>query len=107
MQNIKFKILGTGYNQYYQAKVKIYNNNCLIKEGITYNGIIYFCLEKNKTYKVVITLYNSKSISTIYTNKNIFVFSLCNCIKNRLLTFLLTDSNYMNLPIEKGELIFG
>ena len=105
---ITIKVLGTGINSFYQAKVQIYYNNTLIKEGMTYNGIITFCLDNNNAYKVVTTLNGNKNVTIIYNNTNYYVINNCMIRNNseRIITFLLTDYNY-NLPIMKGELTFG
>lgn len=108
MQKIVFNILGV-YSQFYQANVKIFHNNKLIKEGFTCNGKITFCLEKNCGYKVIVTVCNKKVVRSIYTSINYFNINIndnCN-VRNRIITFLLTDLNYYNLPIEKGEIIIG
>ena len=105
---ITIRVLGTGINDFYQAKVQIYYNDSLINEGTTYNGIITFCLDKNKVYKIVTILNNNKKVTNIYNNTDYYVINNCivrNNSNERIITFLLTDYNY-NLPIMKGELTF-
>ena len=109
MQNTTFNLLGVGYSNFYQAKVQIYHQNCLIDEGFTHNGKITFCLEKNKAYKVISTLLNKRVVTIIYVNNNNYTINLneYNNNRKRVITFLLTDFYYENLKIEKGELTFG
>ena len=113
MKYVTLRFIGVGYNNFYQAKVKVYDNNgCLIVSGTTYNGTITFCLRKNYMYNVEGTLFNERINKYFYINNNnnyYFVFNHAYMKKNipsqNIITFLLTDSNYNNLPIAKGEII--
>ena len=110
MNQIKIKFLGLGYNEFYQANVEIYDDNaCLVYEGLTYNSIIEICLKKNKIYRLKAISSNEKINVYFYVSSvdtYIFAFnrSKLNMIKDRIITFLLTDYHYDNLPIGKGEL---
>lgn len=113
--NIKtiLKFIGTGIEDNYQACVNIYDNNNLLYERRTYNGKVIIDLRENKLYKIVATSINEIINTSIYVTKNnckyIFKYNrsiLQNYYSSdlRTITFLLTDANYNNLPIEKGEL---
>lgn len=113
--NIKtiLKFIGTGIEDNYQACVNIYDNNNLLYERRTYNGKVIIDLRENKLYKMVATSINEIINTSIYVTKNnckyIFKYNrsiLQNYYSSdlRTITFLLTDANYNNLPIEKGEL---
>lgn len=105
--NIKIlKFIGTGYNNNYQAKIKIYNNNKKIFEGITYNGIIKVDLEENKIYKIEAYFLNEKICTNIYVTKECkytFIFTSALINNTRTITISLVDL-YYNLPIERGEI---
>ena len=106
----KIKFLGLGYNDYYQANIKIYDlNNKLIYEGKTYNSEIIIHLKKNKLYKLNATsLCETIKVCFYVSNIDEYVFAFdrvkININSMRNITFLLTDYYYNNLPIEKGEL---
>lgn len=105
--NINLIFIGTGYNDRFQAYIKIYDiNNNLIYEGYTYNGCINICLNKNNYYKIIATLDNDILNGVIYTNQTIykFIFNRSYISIPNITTFILTDYNYNNLPIEKGEI---
>lgn len=105
MKEIKF--LGLGYNEFYQAKIKICDlNNNKIFEGKTYNGKIKICLKENNIYKLKAVSLNEKINTYFYVSKKdiyVFAFDRTKIPINRIITFLLTDY-YYNLPIGKGEL---
>lgn len=115
LKRIKLKFAGLGYQNYCQAKVSLYDSNgCFIGCGTTYNGNISFCVKEKCFYKVVANSCGETISSCFYVNNcnsYFFAFSrayICNRInRTRNITFLLTDSNYLNLPIEKGEIIVG
>lgn len=101
--NIKtLRFIGTGYNNYYQAHIKIFNNDELIYEGITYNGRINICLKEELIYKIEAYLFN-KETYYIYINKNNIYTLILNHALYKTITILLVDY-YYNLPIEKGEI---
>jgi len=102
--NIKIlRFIGTGYNNNYQAKIKIYSNNKKIFEGITYNGIIKLDL-KEGIYKIEAYFLNEKICRNIYiTKKCKYTFIFTHALVNRTITISLVDL-YYNLPIERGEM---
>ena len=107
MKKIKIKFYGLGYNDKYQAYLKIYDNkDNLIFEGKTYNSEIDVLLKPCLLYKMSIKTYNENFKIYFYTNQDEFAIFLMNNIINisRTITFLLTDY-YYNLPIERGDLI--
>lgn len=112
MKKIILKFLGLGYNDVFQAKVKIYNDKkqC-IKSGKTYNGKISVFLEENQVYTLVAISKNEVINKRFYIDKNQYTYcfyfprSIVN--NNNIITFRLTDFYYKDLPIEKGEMIFG
>ena len=104
--NINMIFIGTGYKDIYQAYIKIYDiNNNLITECYTYNGCINICLNKNSYYKIIARLDNDILNGVIYTNQTLYKFIFNRSYISNITTFILTDYNYYNLPIEKGELI--
>ena len=109
MRKVKIKFNGLGYNKHYQADVFIYENGNLIFDGKTFNGKINICLKNKKCYKIEASFFNEKIVKYIYIKD-------CDCyflnfhhsilyINSNLITFLLTDYHYDNLPIERGEII--
>lgn len=107
---IQLRFIGTGINDLYQARVKIYDtNHNLIKDATTYNGIIRFKALKNSVYLISVRFLNTKRIIPLYIkNKCTYEIILCNNYLNNSnpITFLLTDANYLDLPIMKGEIIY-
>lgn len=100
---------GLGYKNINQANILIYNKNNLVCSDRTYNGRLKVCLKTNNIYKIYVeSKYENKSysvyISTYYSKYTLPLNSsyICN---NKSVTFLLTDLNYDNLPIEKGMII--
>lgn len=105
--NVILKFLGTGCNYCHQAKVKIYDDNNIIYNCFSYNGKIKANLKKGNVYKVEASLHNYKLVTSIFVcNQDIFIFNL-NQNDIRTITFQLTDYNYNNLPIMKGEIMLG
>ena len=107
MNEITLIFIGTGYKERYQSYIEIYDlNNKLIYEGYTYNGCISICLKNNTYYKIKAILDNDILNGVIYTNQTIYKFIFNRSyIPINITTFIVTDYNYNNLPIEKGELI--
>ena len=105
MKKIKLIFIGLGYNNYNQACINIYDcNNKLIYKGITYNNEIELCLEECDVYKIVAISNSIKLVTSFFVNNNSrYIFNLN--INNNPITFILTDLNYKNLPIERGELL--
>ena len=102
---INIKFIGLGYKDKYQANVKIYSNNKLIYDCITYNGELYIDVIPNTIYKIDATFYNERITNYIITNRCKYLFIFNHILYNRrTITFLLKDY-YYNLPIEKGEMI--
>ena len=109
IKNIIFRFIGTGYQDKYQPHIKIYNlnNRCLFK-GRTYNGKINVCLNTNKYYLIEAKLCSNIIKKVVYVNdyQQTYIFIFNNAIiKHNLVTFLLTDQYYDDLPIEKGKVI--
>ena len=111
MKKIKLKFIGLGLKNKYQAHIIIYDNNSnIIYDGDTYNGFIIVTLNTKTAYIIKATSLGDYIYSIFYVDnenceyKFIFSRSIYNT-NNNIITFLLTDYNYRNLPIEKGELI--
>ncbi len=88
--------------------IKIFDeNDNLLYEKETNNGMIKVYLKRNKGYKLIVRNGNQILMTSFYVDCiNKFVFSL-NSIVNNSVTFLLTDYYYDNLPIMKGEILLG
>ena len=106
MKNVKLKFYGLGYNEYFQATICIYDDNKLIYDGQTYNGLLCICLGQNKKYKIIAKSLNEALIRYIYVDNidNYYFFFNRSLINTMPITFTLKDY-YYNLPIERGELI--
>ena len=104
MKNIKIIIIGSGYCNIYQPNIKIYKEKELIYDGYTYNGELELCLEENSVYKLIGTLNNRIIKIAFYVDKNINKY-IFNFFSIKRIIFLLTDFNYKNLPIKKGEIL--
>ena len=105
--NIKIlRFIGAGYNNTYQVKIKIYHNNELIFEGITYNGKIEVDLREKNIYIIEATMINERIKTYLYVTKRcIYTFVFPHVLYNntRTITISLVDL-YYNLPIERGEI---
>ena len=98
IKNIFIKINGLSCRDL----ISIYDGCSLIYKNY-YNGLINICLDKNKVYKIVInTSLRTFIYSFIASCHDRITFNIPN---NNIITFRLTDSNYLNLPIERGELL--
>ena len=105
--NINIKFLNVGYNNYYQVKVKIFDeNNNIVFEGITYNGCIDICLIPYKKYIIKAKFLNEEINQCFYVYNHNYIFYFSNIYRRRTITFLLKDY-YYNLPIEKGVIILA
>ncbi len=114
MQNIILRFYGLGYDNINQANVLIYDkNNCLIVNKKTYNNKLNLCLKTNQKYKLIAKS-NFGTINTYfyvnnYLNTYSFIFNYAlinqNYKRSSIITFLLTDYYYNNLPIERGNLL--
>ena len=106
---IELKFFGLGINNNNQANVLIYDDlGNLIYDGQTYNGSLYICLNKNKAYRLIASICNEIIDTYFYVNNykyNFYFNRSLLYLNNNSITLLLTDYNYKNLPIEKGELI--
>lgn len=114
-ENVQIKCYIDGCLDIVKCEVKIYDsNNNLFCEGKTNEfGIFNFIPTKGSIYKIVIKpikncLYPYKICKIYYSNnitKNIpFIFFKYIPKFHHFITFKLTDENYKNLPIEKGEI---
>lgn len=108
MKNVKIIINGLGYKNINQSYILVYDyNDKLIYKCKSYNGIINVCLKEKCIYKLIICslgitkyfyLSSNQSNIVIYTNY------IVNNINNNIRFFTLTDKNYENLKIERGEI---
>ena len=108
MKQVYLKFIGTGYKSNYQADVVITDNNKVVCKSKTYNGLLKVSLCLNKVYLIKASClgYTIKAIVIINDNDTYyFVFPYSYINNSKVFTFLLTDQNYKNLPIEKGELL--
>lgn len=109
MKNICLNFFGLGINDKIQAYIKIIDKDCeVIYEGFTYNAKLSVCVEINYAYQLIAISNNEVINLRFYVNKyrdNYYFYFPRSIIKNRIITFQLTDSFYKNLPIEKGEII--
>ena len=108
MKNVTIRLLGVG-NSIFQPEVVIYDDSgCIVYSGCAYNGMVHVMLCCNKCYKVVVKSCLAQCITIIYIGKpTVYSINLNSCcqINRRIITFLLSDENYSNLPIEKGQVI--
>ena len=110
MKKINLIFPGLGYRDINQASIYVYdkNGNLLLNKK-SYNGRIEICLDTKQIY-IVKAISNYETVNaSIYVNSfdnyNIAFPSsyVCNNSNDdNTITFLLTDFNYDNLPIEKG-----
>lgn len=113
LEKINLIFPGLGYSNINQALIYIYDNDGnLLHETNTYNGRISICLKEKRIYKIKAVSQYERLNNVIYINNNenyILPFSssyVCSNVNNdNTITFLLTDLNYANLPIEKGTII--
>lgn len=102
--NIKtLRFIGTGYNNNYQAQIKIYHKNILIFEGKTYNGKINVCLKESLVYRIEV-YFLKKQTYYLYISKNKTYTLILDNALYKTITISLVDF-YYNLPIERGEII--
>lgn len=108
MKNIKFKFIDAGINNSFQYDVKLFDiNDNLLYENATYNGEICFNLNEYCCYKIYAKSIKGTICKSIYISPYRSTIFLWNeILKNnpKLITFILTDANYNNLPIMKGEI---
>lgn len=106
MDNYLMKFIGLGYLNKCQACVSIYDiyGNLVLKK-MTYNGEISVCLKSNNLYYLCAKSLNNNIRTTFYTEKRKYKFYFPRSIYiEEVYTFLLTDSFYKGLNIEKGEI---
>ena len=111
MKRIVLNFIGTGVHNKCQACVNIYDTcGNLLCSNKTYNGKLTLYLKEDRVYRLIATSCNDvidlnlyidkyKSMYTFIFSRAIFTNSL------RTITFLLTDANYNDLPIEEGKMI--
>ena len=101
---VEINCLGTGYKNYNQAYIKIYNKcNKLIRSQKTFNGRVSIFLNKDEYYKIYSSLNNTTKFVYFKVNNNKLNISFYNnyISYNHNITLYLTDY-YYNMPIEKG-----
>ena len=109
LRNVNIRILGTGINDSYQACVRICDScGNKIYEGLTYNGYVCVKLKTCRGYCILISGcgFNKREVFYVDTYTQCYTFNpyeIDTPIENNV-TFLLTDFNYINLPIMKGEI---
>ena len=113
MKEIIIKFNGLGYDNINQAQVFIYDlyNNHIL-EKTTFNSFLKVNLKEKCFYKIIAKSSYEIIKKTIYISQNIILLTFSNSLINNnsrlnFITFSLTDSNYPNLPIKKGTMIFG
>lgn len=102
MKSIILKFInGRGINLH----VKIFDKNKCILSCITDDGKTDVKLRVKHKYLLVVNscFYNFSIYFYVDNKNNKYIFPLS---YSRIITFYLRDSNYLNLPIRKGEIIF-
>ena len=106
--NICLKFFGLGIKDILQADVVIMRDNCVVFEGVTYNGCVCVCLDTCCVYKLY-ACSNGEEINIYFyvdNKRDCYYFYFPRSIySNRVITFLLMDFNYPDLLIERGNLI--
>ena len=110
MKRINLYFLGLGYYCINQANVCIYDKSGrLVRNLKSYNGKVSTCLCEGCYYLVAKskceTINKVLDVNCLNDNYTFIFRSAYMDINPRLATFILTDRNYDNLPIEKGNLI--
>ena len=108
MKHVTIKLLGVG-NFLYQPEVCIYDEyGSLAYSGYAYNGMVQVSLCCNRCYRIIAKCCLAQTTAVIYIGRNdIYGINMNTCCQNEenIITFTLSDANYSNLPIEKGEVI--
>jgi len=110
MKNIKLKFIDAGINDSFQYDIKVFDiNDKLLYEGTTYNGEICLMLTVNHCYKVFAKSCNHTICKSIYisSSRNTILLWSEKYKIIKPVTFILTDANYNNLCISKGEIILN
>lgn len=93
-----------------QSEILIYNsNNRLIYKSRTNNGRVNVCLREKEIYKITICSKNMTKLFYLNSGCSFIMFYVNYCFNNnsentRVRTFLLTDRNYKDLRIERGDI---
>lgn len=106
MKDIMIHINGLCLYDNLEANVSIFNSSCeSIYEGKTRNGSICVSIEVKNIYLISVSSPRGRFQVAFYVDckRNCYCFSYP---INHIITFQLTDANYDNLPIERGEIIF-
>ena len=105
MKKIQLLFYGLGYYNINQATVRIVKEKEPIWIGETYSGRVTICLEEEQAYTLIATSNRKRIQLVFYVDKKRKKYYFFFPIITYSITFHLTDSNYQNLPIEKGEII--
>lgn len=92
------------FEEAYPLYIKIYNpDNKLIYDNIVNNGKLLLYLNECLAYRIIVISPVVILKTSFYVNHcNKYYFKMNNNSLERTITFLLTDANYNNLPIERG-----
>ena len=106
MKDIIIHIIGLGLCDDLEANISIFNSSFdKIYEGRTLGGSVCVSLAVKNVYLLSVCSPRGCFQIVFYVDckRDCYCFSYP---MNRILTFRLTDANYDNLPIERGEIIF-
>lgn len=106
MRNILIHINGLGICDSFQANISIFNSSFdEIYEGRTVDGNVFVSIEAKNAYLLSVCSLRGNFHVIFYVDckRECYCFSYPS---TRIITFQLTDANYDNLPIERGEIIF-
>lgn len=112
MKKINLIFYGLGFKNFFQANIRVFDQcNNIVFSGTTYNGKLELCLRKNMAYRLYAESCGEFINTAFYVKDDYcnykFYFSRAIPVNDEEpITLLLTDY-YYNLPIEKGEIIFG
>lgn len=112
MKKVCLQFMGMGIKQKCQAKVVVCDlRGCMVAKGVTKNGIFCFTAKEKSFYKIKYSINGLVNNKTIYINNNNYYPLMYQGMfvnqtnRSKAITFLLTDSFYHNLPINKGEMV--
>lgn len=106
--NILLRFYGLGIKDIMQANIKIMNDCDVVFDGATYNGQVAVCLKPCCVYKLYAYSYGEEININFYVDckrKNYYFYFPRSIYSKRVITFLMMDSNYPELFIERGKLI--